>query len=143
MAHKAAREIVTIARYCRPRRAVGAASNRLNGLSEFWGDAPIGIDHQHVIARGVTLRTLTLNTVAPPVGVGKDFALAARQRPPYCPYLRVENDDFVSPATEAVIRKQVVVAFWRSPRPTDALTLVVRLRQIRLQKLQTGQCARF
>ena len=38
--------------------------HRLNGLSEFRGDALIGIDHQHVIARGVTLRTLALNTVA-------------------------------------------------------------------------------
>ena len=108
VAHKAAQEIVTT-RDTVDRAGLWRGKHRLNGLSEFRGDALIGIDHQHVIARGVTLRTLAMNTVALPVGVGKDFC-------PGCTgnvrrVVRtsgVENDDFVSPGNRGqAIRKQV------------------------------------
>ena len=68
MAHKAAKKIVAPgnAVYCAGLRRGQHAADRLRKLRS---DALVGIDHQHVIAGGVVLGALALNTVALPVAI--------------------------------------------------------------------------
>ena len=66
VAHKATKEIVA------PGDAVYRAALRrdqhaADGLRKLRGNALVGIDHQHIVAGGVGLGALALNTVALPV----------------------------------------------------------------------------
>lgn len=107
VAHKTAKEIVATCNAVY-RARLRCCQHRLNGLAELWCDALVSVQHQHVIASSIALRTLSLDAVALPVGIDKDLCtrgtgdihrvvLAAG----------VEKDNFVSPATEAAVRKQV------------------------------------
>jgi hypothetical protein len=132
VAHKAAEEIVT------PGDAVDRAGcgrpSTLRIACQLRRDALIGIDHQHIVAGGVVLRALALNTIALPVGIDIDLnALAAGQFDGVVATAGVEQTISSAQLTDARQSGSRSAAFLAIITTESRATLMAPLRQIRLQ----------
>ena len=108
MAHKAAKEIVAPgdAVYRAGLRRGQHAADRLRKLRS---DALVGIDHQHVVAGGVGLGALALNTVALPVAIDMHLnALAAGEFDGVVAAAGIQQHYLIGPAyRRQTIRQQI------------------------------------